>query len=44
MFYTFARFNEYLVALSDVLDAAKKALPAEKKSSVGVPFGKTVRA
>ena len=37
------RFNEYLLALSDVLTAAKKAMPAEKKAGT-VPFGRTARA
>jgi len=38
------RFNEYLSALSEVLAAAKQALPVEKKDKVAVPLGKTVRA
>ncbi len=38
------RFNEYLRALEDVLNTARKAMPARKKGSVGVPGGKTVKA
>ena len=36
------RFNEYLVALSEVLKKAREAMPGEKK--VRMPFGKMVRA
>lgn len=38
------RFNEYLAALSQVLEAAKQALPAEKKDKVAIPLGRTVKA
>ncbi|MFC1452237.1 transcriptional regulator [Verrucomicrobiota bacterium] len=38
------RFNEYLAALSEVLDAAKQALPAERREKRRIPLGKTVRA
>ncbi len=37
------RFGEYLGALTDVLAAAKKALPAEKKAGA-LPLGQPVRA
>ncbi|MFC1499153.1 winged helix-turn-helix domain-containing protein [Verrucomicrobiota bacterium] len=37
------RFNEYLSALNEVLEKAKRAMPAEKKE-VPLPMGKTVRA
>ena len=37
------RFNEYLIALSEVLETAKQAIPAEQKA-VALPLGKTVRA
>ncbi len=36
------RFNEYLSALSEVLEKAKKAIPEDRK--VYVPVGKLVRA
>ena len=36
------RFNEYLAALSEVLAAAKQALPAKKR--VAVAIGKPVKA
>jgi len=38
------RFHEYLAALSDVLENARRALPAEKDSPAAMPFGRTVRA
>ena len=38
------RFNEYLSALSEVLAAAKQALPAEKRGRIDLPLGKAVRA
>jgi DNA-binding transcriptional ArsR family regulator len=38
------RFREYLRALADVLEAAKRALPAEKKKAGAVPWGQTSRA
>lgn len=38
------RFNEYLAALSEVLTAAKQAMPAEKKHKAAIPLGKMVRA
>ena len=38
------RFSEYLVALSGVLVAAQRRLPAEKKEYVVIPQGITVKA
>ena len=38
------QFNRYLQALSEVLDEARRALPAEKKESGVVIAGKVVRA
>lgn len=38
------QFNKYLEALSEVLDEARKAIPAEKKAKGTVLMGKTVRA
>jgi len=38
-----ARFSEYLEALSDVLETAKQALPAEKKLAA-TPLGRVVTA
>jgi DNA-binding transcriptional ArsR family regulator len=38
------RFNEYLVALEDVLDAARKALPAGRKVTGGAVGARIVRA
>lgn len=37
------RFSEYLGALAEVLEAARKALPAEKKKSVIFPWAETVK-
>jgi DNA-binding transcriptional ArsR family regulator len=38
------RFNEYLSALGEVLDKAKKAIPAKKKvKATGIALAKTVR-
>lgn len=38
------RFNEYLSALSEVLDKAKQSLPAEQRKAFPLPVGKLVTA
>ena len=38
------RFGEYLAALSDVLNTASKAMPAEKREEFGILAARTVRA
>lgn len=38
------RFSEYLGALAEVLETARKALPAEKRKAVVFPWGETVKA
>jgi DNA-binding transcriptional ArsR family regulator len=37
------RFGEYLGAIAEVLETARKALPAEKKKSVVFPWAETVK-
>ncbi len=37
------QFNEYLGALGEVLEAARKALPREKKGGATVPLAETVK-
>lgn len=39
----FQRFSEYLEALSNVLSAARKALPREKEAA-SIPLGKAAKA
>ena len=38
------RFSEYLQALAEVLETARKALPAEKKKSIAFPWAQTSKA
>jgi DNA-binding HxlR family transcriptional regulator len=38
------RFSEYLGALAEILENARKALPAEKKKSVVFPWAQTVKS
>ena len=37
------RFNEYLTALSEVLEKAKGSMPAKEEKQAPLPLGKTVR-
>ncbi|TFH14258.1 MAG: ArsR family transcriptional regulator [Lentisphaerales bacterium] len=39
-----ARFTEYLSALSEVLDKARRTMPAGEKKDVPLAMGETVRA
>lgn len=37
------RFSEYLGTLAEILETARKALPAEKKKSIIFPWAETVK-